>query len=235
MAHGDAARAHEWLCALGNDERTSIVPLFPMDVGDEAPLIHIALAVQDDELAAHAVDSAEQRSKLNPDIRSIAAAAAHARGLFDHSREALAEAVELYESGSRPLALAAALEDLGAVTVDGGFSEDAVDIFGRALELYAQAGAPWDAGRVRGRLRALGVRRRLVAAQRPGRGWAAMTDSELAVARLVAQGLTNREVAERLFVSPHTVSGHLRHVFAKLDVNSRVELTRLAGVHDSPS
>ena len=59
-----------------------------------------------------------------------------------------------------------------------------------------------------------------------------MTDSELAVARLVAQGLTNREVAERLFVSQHTVSGHLRHVFAKLDVNSRVELTRLAGVHD---
>jgi DNA-binding CsgD family transcriptional regulator len=59
-----------------------------------------------------------------------------------------------------------------------------------------------------------------------------MTDSELAVARLVAQGLTNREVAERLFVSQHTVSGHLRHVFAKLDVNSRVELTRLAGLHD---
>jgi DNA-binding CsgD family transcriptional regulator len=79
----------------------------------------------------------------------------------------------------------------------------------------------------------LGVRRRLVAAQRPGKGWAAMTDSELAVARLVAQGLPNREVAERLFVSQHTVSGHLRHVFAKLDVNSRVELTRLAGVYDS--
>ena len=55
-----------------------------------------------------------------------------------------------------------------------------------------------------------------------------MTDSELAVARLVAQGLSNREVAERLFVSPHTVSSHLRHVFAKLGVNSRVGLTRLA-------
>ena len=60
-----------------------------------------------------------------------------------------------------------------------------------------------------------------------------MTDSELAVARLVAQGFSNREVAERLFVSPHTVSGHLRHVFTKLDINSRVDLTRLAGVHDA--
>ena len=59
-----------------------------------------------------------------------------------------------------------------------------------------------------------------------------MTDAELAVARLVAQGYTNREVAERLFVSRHTVSGHLRSVFTKLDVNSRAELTRLAALHD---
>jgi DNA-binding CsgD family transcriptional regulator len=60
-----------------------------------------------------------------------------------------------------------------------------------------------------------------------------MTDSELAVARLVADGMSNREVAERLFVSHHTVNTHLRHVFDKLDVNSRVALTRLAGAHDS--
>ncbi len=55
-----------------------------------------------------------------------------------------------------------------------------------------------------------------------------MTKSELAVAQLVATGLTNREIADRLFVSPHTVNTHLRQVFAKLEVNSRVDLTRLA-------
>ena len=59
-----------------------------------------------------------------------------------------------------------------------------------------------------------------------------MTDSELGVARLVAQGLTNREVAEKLFVSPHTVNSHLRQIFAKLNINSRVELTRLSVNHD---
>jgi DNA-binding CsgD family transcriptional regulator len=52
------------------------------------------------------------------------------------------------------------------------------------------------------------------------------------VARLVAEGLTNREAAERLFVSPHTVNSHLRHVFAKLGINSRVELARLARDHE---
>jgi DNA-binding CsgD family transcriptional regulator len=55
-----------------------------------------------------------------------------------------------------------------------------------------------------------------------------MTKSELAVAQLAANGLTNREIAEQLFVSPHTVNSHLRQVFAKLEVNSRVGLTRLA-------
>jgi len=235
MAEGDAARAHRWLCALGEDERTSIVPLFPMDVADEARLVHIALAAQDHELGVAAGAAAQRRARLNPSTRSIAAAAKHASGLLKHSRQDLADAVELYDGGPRPLALALALEDLGDASVESGATQEGLDAYGLALELYTRTGAAWDAGRIRGRLRALGVRRRLVSAPRPERGWAAMTDSELAVARLVADGLSNREVAERLFVSPHTVNSHLRHVFGKLDVNSRVELTRLAGVHASRS
>ena len=70
MGTGDAARAHERLRALGDEERSSIVPLFPMDVADEARLIHIALAAQDDELAAHAAGAAKCRAELNPQIRS---------------------------------------------------------------------------------------------------------------------------------------------------------------------
>ena len=59
--------------------------------------------------------------------------------------------------------------------------------------------------------------------------WPELTSSELAVVRLVTQGATDREVAERLFISAHTVNSHLRHVFAKLGIRSRVELARLAG------
>jgi DNA-binding CsgD family transcriptional regulator len=228
MAESDPHRAHRWLCCLGEDQRTAIVPLFPMDVADQPRLVHIALAADDHALGASAAATARQHSALNPGVRSLAAVAAHADGLLSHDGKILADAVALFEGGPRPLALAAALEDLGANAVDDGATPLAVDSLGRALECYTQAGAGWDAGRVRSRLRALGVRRRLVAERHRGSGWSAMTDSELSVARLVAEGLTNREVAERLFVSHHTVSAHLRHVFAKLNVNSRVELTRIA-------
>src|ERR1700683_601671 len=97
MGTGDAARAHEWLRTFGDEGRMGIVPLFPMDVADEARLIPIALAVQDHELATHAADAAQYRAGLNPRIRSTAAAAAHAKGLLDHNIKDLAEAVALYE------------------------------------------------------------------------------------------------------------------------------------------
>jgi DNA-binding CsgD family transcriptional regulator len=58
-------------------------------------------------------------------------------------------------------------------------------------------------------------------------------DSELAFVRLVASGLTNREVAERLYISPHAASGRLRHAFEKLGIDSRVALTRIAVEHAS--
>ena len=145
----------------------------------------------------------------------------------------LAVAVKCFEERPRPLALASAMEDAGKVLAGRGDREEGVALLGRALELYSHAGASWDAARVRRRLRALGVRRRLAGMAPPRNGWSGLTESELHVARLVAQGLTNRETAERLFLSQHTVSNHLRHAFAKLDVTSRVELARLAALHDN--
>jgi DNA-binding CsgD family transcriptional regulator len=58
-------------------------------------------------------------------------------------------------------------------------------------------------------------------------GWESLTDTERSVTGLVSQGLTNVQVAERLFLSRHTVDFHLRAIFRKLDVASRVDLTRL--------
>jgi DNA-binding CsgD family transcriptional regulator len=233
MAAGDPKAAHGWLCALGADQRTAILPLFPIDVTDEPQLVRIALAAGDDELAEVTAAQADRRALLNPRVATIVATAAHARGLLGSNIDDLERAADLFATGPRPLARASALEDLGVARVRAGRVDPAIEALDGALVLYAQAGASWDAGRVRSRLRDHGVRRRLVAREHPDTGWEAMTDSELAVARLVAQGLTNREVAERLFVSPHTVSSHLRSIFAKLDINSRLALARIAAERDT--
>jgi DNA-binding CsgD family transcriptional regulator len=60
-----------------------------------------------------------------------------------------------------------------------------------------------------------------------GTGWSSLTATEEQVAEAVSQGLTNRQVANRLYMSPHTVDSHLRHIYGKLSINSRIELTRL--------
>jgi DNA-binding CsgD family transcriptional regulator len=62
-------------------------------------------------------------------------------------------------------------------------------------------------------------------------GWASLTDTELRVISRVSRGVTNRRVAEQLSVSRHTVDAHLKHIYLKLDVHSRVQLTVLALQH----
>jgi DNA-binding CsgD family transcriptional regulator/tetratricopeptide (TPR) repeat protein len=226
LAQGDAMAAHEWLCTNGIDERLSMFPLFPHEVTDDAERVRIAAAASDEELANHAVSLAERRALLNPTVASCAAAAAHARGIWFESVEDLEKAAELYRDGPRPLAHASALEDLGRVRVAGGDTALAIGSFDEALSITTRLGAEWDSARLRGRLRRLGVRRRYVGGERPKTGWASLTDAEINVATLAAEGRTNRQIAEHLFISPHTVNMHLRHIFGKLGINSRVQLTR---------
>ena len=61
--------------------------------------------------------------------------------------------------------------------------------------------------------------------------WATLTRAERTLSALVAKGMTNRQVAERLFISRHTVDAHLRHIFRKLGINSRVGLAHLVARH----
>lgn len=64
---------------------------------------------------------------------------------------------------------------------------------------------------------------------RPLTEWDSLTDTDRNITKLVAEGSTNQQVADQLYISIHTVAYHLRQVFRKLGISSRVELTRRAG------
>jgi DNA-binding CsgD family transcriptional regulator len=66
------------------------------------------------------------------------------------------------------------------------------------------------------------------------RSWASLTDIEQGTARLVAEGLTNQRMADQRFISTHTVAFHLRQVFCRLGIRSRVDLARIALEHARP-
>jgi DNA-binding CsgD family transcriptional regulator len=170
-----------------------------------------------------AVALAEQTRRL---AASTAAAAEHARGLIDQDPTALKRAAESY---STALAQASALEDAGSARAKQGDQAGATTLLGQAYALYEEAGDDDDLARVRSGLRAAGTRlRHWTQADRPEFGWDSLTDTERRVADLVAEGLSNRQVANRVFLSMHTVAFHLRHIFWKLGISSRVQLARLA-------
>ncbi|MFJ3307404.1 LuxR C-terminal-related transcriptional regulator [Streptomyces sp. NPDC086549] len=226
MGDGDMDAARDWLAGLADEPA---LPRFPQDVTDEMVLARIAAATGDTSLAQLALVNVRRRAAVNPGSLVIAATRAYVQGLLANDDRELRAGADGFERCRRPLEWAMATEDLGICLLTSDH-EAGVAALGQVLARYTDLGAVWDARRVRGRLRDLGIRRRLVVREPATRGWAALTAAEESVAGLVAQGLTNREVAERLFLSPHTVNSHLRHVFSKLGIKSRVELARLGAL-----
>jgi DNA-binding CsgD family transcriptional regulator len=83
-------------------------------------------------------------------------------------------------------------------------------------------------------VRSWGVRRAGIGEPRPRPTRYGLSAKELEVAQAVADGLTNREIGSRLYISHHTVDTHLRNIFGKTGVNSRAALARLLASGDDP-
>jgi DNA-binding CsgD family transcriptional regulator len=178
--------------------------------------VRTALAANDFELARLFVTTAVEIGDCRGE---------HAKALLTGDVPVLVNVVEQYRD---PWARASAIEDLGIAMHDED-RDNAVTELNRAMQSYDCLGAAWDAARVRRRLRRLGIRRRHWRhAVRPETGWGSLTATEEKVARLVARGLTNRQVGSELFISPHTVGFHLRQIYRKLAIQSRVDLARIA-------
>jgi DNA-binding NarL/FixJ family response regulator len=169
---------------------------------------------------------------LNPVTPLLAGVAAHCAGLVEHDRDGLADAVCLLRDGQRPLALAAALEDLGDSYARAGAAAAAADALSEAYDISVRCDAQRAAARLRRQMRAVGVVKRAAAVARPAVGWESLTTAEIAVVKLIAAGEPRGAVAERLFLSTNTVNTHLRHAFSKLGVRSSVELARVVLEHD---
>ncbi|GAA2212041.1 hypothetical protein GCM10009850_075030 [Nonomuraea monospora] len=189
-------------------------------------MARVALSAGDRAAAESVVAAAEALGGANHEFPALDAAAAHARGLLDGDREALALAARRAED---VWARASAEEDLGKVLAAAGLRVEAAESLERALNTYDGIGAVRDAARIRRRLRGVGVRHRHWSyAERPVSGWDSLTETEHTVSLLAADGMTNPQIAEQMFISVHTVAFHLRQVFRKLSIRSRVELARLA-------
>ncbi|WP_328709442.1 helix-turn-helix transcriptional regulator [Microbispora hainanensis] len=225
-AQGDPGRAVDILDAIYTDEEKRRWALLTTPLM-AAWMTRAALAAGNRPYARAVLDTAEYLARNNPDFPIFTTTFVHSWGLFHQDPDALAAAVDQPE----PWARALVTEDLGVLlaTASGpGTTAKAVDALDKALDGYERIGALWDVARLRARLRALGVRRRHWGrSQRPTVGWDSLTDTERAVAGLIAKGMTNRQIAQRMFLSPHTVSTHLRRMFGKLDIASRTELARI--------
>jgi DNA-binding NarL/FixJ family response regulator len=230
MAEARIAEARDGpAAALGHLRRVRAdLPAHPgLLLGDPAAaawLVRTALAAGDGELAADAARAAQVLAAAHPEFPALTAAAAHSSGLASRDPARLADAVAQHPD---PWARASAAEDLAVLHDGHGDRDQAIARLKEALGGYGEAGAERDQARVRRRLRRLGIRRRHWAtpAARPVSGWSSLTETEQAVARCVAEGLNNSQVAGRMYLSTHTVAHHLRQAFRKLNVSSRVELT----------
>ncbi|WAJ43717.1 LuxR C-terminal-related transcriptional regulator [Mycobacterium sp. Aquia_216] len=198
---------------------------------DQPELVRVLLAGDHREDAIAVAGRLRAMAANDPDFPLLAATSTHTDALLDNDFGLADKAAALYEGGEEPVLIARALEDAGHFR-PRNLRDEAVERLESALEIYVQVGARRDAARVRALLRQRGVRRMNLRTT-VSAVWPELSDSELAVVRLVATGSTNREVAEQLFLSPHTVNAHLRQIFAKLGLRSRVELARLTAQRDA--
>ena len=189
-------------------------------------LVRGALAEGDSERAENLADATRRLAATTPDHPDMAAAADHARGLVDQDAALLERvAVRYSATGAR----ATALEDAGRSWVGQGDQRSAEAVLRQAYNLYEELGSAEGAARVRAWLRTVGTRLcHWTHADRPAFGWESLTETEQRVVHLVARGLSNRQIAGQMYLSIHTIAFHLRRIYCKLDLSSRVQLATLA-------
>jgi DNA-binding CsgD family transcriptional regulator/tetratricopeptide (TPR) repeat protein len=174
---------------------------------------------------AREVASMVERADPPPGVGSRAAAGLRCRGLIEDDPLLLAAAAHGYASANRPFEAAMAGRQAAVSFVRRGDTGRARPFFDAAGKTYHRLAARRELHRLDADLRAAAMPPgRRGPRRRPNRGWASLTETERAVADLVAEGLTNPQIGARLYVSRRTVQTHVSHIFRKLDLSSRAQL-----------
>jgi DNA-binding CsgD family transcriptional regulator len=196
-------------------------PAFGTWRADAAPLL--AALDRHDEARALAREEVERCRAFG--APAPLGASLRALGLLEQGEtgiELLEQAVVELRPSTARLEYALALLELGAATRRGGRRADARAPLREALELARACGADAVAVRAHDELVAAGARPR----RDPTESRSNLTASELRVARMAAEAMTNREIAQALFLTENTIETHLRSVFRKLEIRSRSQLAR---------
>jgi len=202
-------------------------PLWPQVLDQVILGARVAAAAGDAGLRARVLQATDVLERERPAIPLFSGVAGYARGILERDAQALVAAADVLHASLRPLLYAAAAEDAGAELARADRGGEALDQLNAAFDTYMGHEALADARRVGRELRRLGVQRRIVSRPRAKTGWDSLTDSELTVVNLIAQGATNRSVATQLHLSLHTVKSHVHNALTKLGINSRTQLTQL--------
>ena len=227
LAAWQRENVHEAVRWLGGDIVLLGTPLQSYALDRLIFSARVASAAGDAGLRARVLEAVELLDRERPAVPLLAAVAGHARAVLERDADALVAVAAALRASPRPLLYAGAAEDAGTHLVDAQRTPEALDHLNAAFDTYVACGATADARRVGRALRQLGTERRITQ-PRARTGWDSLTDAELTVVNLIAQGATNRAVADQLHLSPHTVKTHVRNAFAKLDITSRTQLKQFA-------
>jgi DNA-binding CsgD family transcriptional regulator len=189
-------------------------------------LVRLALAVGKPAVAAAAVKVSAREADAQG-APPWTAAARHCQGLVDRDPDAVRSAAQELQSAGYPFFSAQALENAAVLHAEKGDPAAARAAWRQAIGIYRDLGAAWDIRRADTRLRRHNIRRSGPAPRRrPAQGWDALTPTEQKIARLVADGLSNPDIASQLFLSRNTVQTHVSHILTKLNAHSRTQIAR---------
>ncbi len=186
-------------------------------------LVRLALAVGDTDTAAAAARTAADEAEREP-LPVKGAVADHCRGLIAGDLAPVLAAAAYHGSAGRPLRRAEALTDAAVLLAGRGGTGPAREWFDEAVGLYQGMEARWAIRGASARLSGYGIRPRHGYPARPADGWESLTPTEAKIARLIAGGRSNPEIADELSMSRTTVQAHVSHIQAKSGARSRLEI-----------